>query len=264
MLSLAPEMLPDLNITIGLPVGVDDADWARLMRAPSLEALGEEMEPALVRVRDWATKHIRPYCTTRLLSIDQIEPDRVRLTDASVLPIGESFSRKLKRFDAESLIVMGFTLGHETDHQARRLWEEDRFEDSYLLSTYSAALAESMRSRYTQRLAKWSAARGWSLMTPEGPGYNDWPTKYLSDLFACLQAYPGTRLVDHMQVEPMGTLSPVQSMLITFGISHTDNPKIARQHETNPCSRCRLAGCALRRVPYERSSRARSTGAKSK
>jgi len=43
-----PDGLPDLRLD---PAPVTGADWARLMRAPNLEALGEEMRPAIEYVR---------------------------------------------------------------------------------------------------------------------------------------------------------------------------------------------------------------------
>ena len=90
--------LPDLN---DIHADVLDVEWARLMRAPSLEALGDEMIPALIRVRAWATKHIQPYCAIRWSTIDRVEPYSVYLEDGSVIQAGETYARKLERFNVD-------------------------------------------------------------------------------------------------------------------------------------------------------------------
>ena len=247
MLSRSPEPVPDLNAT---PMVVQDAEWARLMRAPSVEALGEEMTPALERVRDWAAEHIKPYCATRWSLIDHMDARSVCLDDGTVIRTGEAYARKLERCHVESLIVLGFTLDDASHEQAKALWDDDRFEESYLLSTYSAAVTESLRRSYTRELSRWASSRGWSLLTPEGPGYNDWPTDDLTCLYECLAGAKDNRLRKHMRVTPEATLTPTHSMLLVLGVTHREDEMVMRQHEVNPCSRCKLTGCAVRRVPF--------------
>jgi len=243
-----PDGLPTLRLD---PAPVPDADWARLMRAPSLEALGDEMAPAIDSVRCWATNNIKPYCATRWAKIEQLQEGSITLDNGERLPIGESFRRRLERFNVDSAIVMGFTLGDMSDQEVTRLWDDDQFEVSYLLSAYSAALAETMRSRYTQELMRWADARGFSLLTPEGPGYGDWSTQHLKELYEHITNDPDNVLGSQLKITAAGALTPMQSMLLVYGVSHDTNTGIAKMHQVNPCSRCRLAGCKVRRVAFD-------------
>jgi len=146
--------------------------------------------------------------------------------------------------------VLGFTLGSESDNEVTRLWEDDRLEVSYLLSAYSAALAESMRSRYTRALARWAEDQGRSLLTPEGPGYGDWPTAHLKELYGYLASLPGSDLCGHLKLAPTGAMSPLQSMLLVYGVSNDIDANVRETHQVNPCSRCRMPSCKIRRTAY--------------
>ncbi len=251
-MSYRPASIPMPELPAGLPEVKGD-EWSRLMRTPSLEVLGEEFKPTIRRIYDWVKQHVRPYRALAHLEVDYIDGGKVILKDAGVLNVGRSFAEHMQRFHVDSLLILAVTLGDKINREVGRLWEENRFEESYMLSAYAAALTEACREECTHYLMQWAEQVGWSVLYPAGPGYNDWPTDELGNLYRLASSAIPT-LPEHIQLKDNCIITPIHSVLVTYGVIHhmDESSGRGRYHHSNPCSRCTLAGCPVRRVPFDR------------
>lgn len=247
--------MPDLKHLV-LPtledrcVPVNRDELARLLQMPGSASFDEDMLQSIARVEAWHQAHVSIWHQQQIHGLESIAQDHLVLDNGSRLPIGRSFQQRLTRSDTHAVILFGYTVGAETDRQAERLWAEDQLDESYLVRMYGAALAEELRTHYMLTLCDWAAQQDLSLLPPEGPGYNDWPTPQMTDLYACLQAKPGSILPDHIRLLPQGVLEPANSMLLAFGLTSFSGLDKIKRRELYPCADCTFNPCAYRRTPY--------------
>ena len=161
---------------------VDYGRLARLMYMPGPEVFDEQLLGQLEKIRTWCVTHVEPQFGVRSLAIASIESQSVHTTNGAEIRTGRFFSNQLRRSNATDVIIVGLTLGSGLSSHAKRLWDEGRVDESYLLSTCGAALTETLAAEIGLKLCQWASDLGWSLLPQQGPGYNDWPTEYLTDL----------------------------------------------------------------------------------
>jgi len=231
-------------------VPVDSDELARLLQMPGKAAFDASMLASIARVEHWHKAHASIWHYQAVHDIQAIGTDHLMLDSGARLPIGASFQKRLTVSDTHAVILLAYTVGPETDSYAARLWEEERYDESYLVKMYGAALAEALRSHYMLTLCDWAALQDLSLLPPEGPGYNDWPTQHMSEFYRCLLDGGGAALRNRIQLLPDGILVPVNSMLLAFGLTSYSGLDRIRRRELYPCSDCTYTPCSHRRTPY--------------
>jgi hypothetical protein len=239
--------LPELEDN-WVPVHLDEL--ARLLQMPGAEAFDDDMRQSISEVEKWHQSNVSVWHCKHARAIRSIGEDHVLFEDGSRLPIGGSFKKRLEASGARSIILLAYTVGSETDARATTLWDEDRLDESYLVKIYGATLAEELRSHYMLSLCDWAADRDLSLLPPEGPGYNDWPTSQMEDLYALLLDRHASRLSDRIKLHPGGMLEPANSMLLAFGLTSYSGLDQIERRELYPCVDCTCSPCAFRRTPY--------------
>ena len=231
-------------------VPVDRDELARLLQMPGRDAFDEDMIRSIGEVEDWHRRHASVWHRKQVHDIAALEQDHLVLDTGARLPIGHSFHRRLSQSDARAVVLLGYTVGGETDRHAEQLWAEDRLDESFLVKMYGAALAEALRSHYMLTLCDWAAEQDLSLLPPEGPGYNDWPTANMSELHACLREAHGAVLEERIRLLPEGVLVPANSMLLAFGLASFAGLDRVRRRDLFPCADCTCHPCNFRRTPY--------------
>lgn len=232
-------------------VAVDGDELARLLQMPGKEAFDDDMHQSIAWVEDWHRRNVSVWHHQELRAIQTIADDHLVLDGGRRLPIGRSFQRRLTRSDTHAVVLLGYTVGPETDAYAKQLWDEEKFDESYLVKMYGAALAEELRSHYMLTLCDWAAQQDLSLLPPEGPGYNDWPTHDMTALYACLEERGGATLRERIALLPEGMLVPANSMLLAFGLTSFTGLDRIKRRELFPCSDCTYSPCSYRRMPYQ-------------
>jgi hypothetical protein len=232
-------------------VAVDGDELARLLQMPGKAAFDDDMLQAIARVEEWHKQNISVWHHQEIHAIQTIAAGHLLLDDGRQLPIGQSFQRRLTKSDTHAVILLGYTVGPETDAYSKRLWDEEKFDESYLVKSYGAALAEELRSHYMLTLCDWAAQQDLSLLPPEGPGYNDWSTANMTDLYACLEEQGGATLKERIKLLPGGMLEPANSMLLAFGLTSYSGLEKIKRRELYPCSDCTYSPCSYRRTPFQ-------------
>jgi hypothetical protein len=231
-------------------VAVDRNELARLLQMPGKEMFDDDLLHAITRVEAWHQRHIAIWYHQEMRAIKTIGTGHLVLDDDCLLPVGWSFQQRLRQSRAHSLVLLGYTVGPETDAHAKRLWDEEKFDEAFLVKSYGAALAEELRSRHVRVLRDWASKQNLSILPPEGPGYNDWPTHNITGFYACLEVRGGALFQERIKLLPEGSLAPANSMLLAFGLGAHSGPGRIRRHEYVPCSNCTLNPCAFRRKSY--------------
>ena len=227
----------------------DQARFAHLLGMPGPEVLDERMRRQLGSIQRWCSSNVRPRYVARLLDIAAIESDRVILRELETLRAGAYFLKQLRQNNASAVVVVAQTLGSTLSSRATRLWEEDRLDESHMLSVYGAALTEATSESIGQQLCAWASTNGYFVLPKQAPGYNDWPTDYLVDLHDLVHQ-SGQAASLGLKLHQGTSLAPIYSLLAAHGL--TRDPRAPHRMTTshNPCHTCTLPGCTYRRVPF--------------
>jgi hypothetical protein len=226
-------------------VAVQTGEYQRLLGYPP----GHELEGRSRELADWArewyAEHGRPWVYAR-------EAKSARTDGASVEIEGTRFPGGMlrRRFEqaAGSAILAAVSAGPEIEHEAQRLWREERPDEYYFLEVLGSAVLERLTATTGERLCAWADSREMAVLPPYSSGYPGWDVGQQSRLLGLLNAAgkpPGK-----LEALESGALRPKKSLLPVFGLTrHTEGAR--RLTELAACGNCSLAACQYRRMTGE-------------
>jgi hypothetical protein len=157
--------------------------------------------------------------------------------------------RTLQKAEAHSVLLVAASAGPEVDHEAQKLWREEKPDEYFFLEIWGSAVVEHLIAATGARLCAWAEGEHMAVLPHYSPGYSEWDIAEQPRLLQLVgmtreQAQPG-----RMEVLASGALRPKKSQLAVFGLTrHTE--RLRRLTDLVPCENCSLSSCRYRRAAY--------------
>jgi hypothetical protein len=222
---------------------VADSEYLRLLGVPQAKALEGNLTETAHWARSWYAAHGRPYLAARRVTIS-------KLGEATIeLETGASFSSRalagrLASSEAHALLALAVSAGGAVDEESRRLWEEERLEESYFLDRFGAAVTRRLVRWATRWYCRRSEPSGETLLPHLSPGCGGWDFEDQVPLLGLLMD-PAKR-EGPLHMLPSGMLTPKNSLLAACGITR----RRVAPSPSDVCGACDLSPCSFRRAPH--------------
>ena len=180
---------------------------------------------------------INPSLYYQHIEIDAVEKGAVLLKEGTEFK-SSKLSKTLK--DCEEIVCYIITLGDDVEVKIKRLMNEKRLTEAYILDAIASVAADNMVTTFHLRIKREYEKEGKQVTLCFSPGYCDWPITEQKKLFNLFDSNEmDVELTDSYFMKPRKSISGV------FGITPKDsNP---RKHYYNPCLECRREDCSARR-----------------
>jgi len=227
-------------------VDVPLAEYQRLLGYPR----GHEMNGRPQELAEWAlawyAANGHPWSYAR-----EAKPAQSSLTDGESVAIegvvfeSSGLRRHFARFAAEGAVLAAFSAGPDLEHEANRLWRDEKPDEYYFLEVLGAAVVERLAAMTGARLCAWAERNAAAVLPHYSPGYPDWDIAQQPRLLALLRG--GATLPGPLEALASGALRPKKSLLAVFGLTrHADVRPLT---DVLTCQSCSLASCQYRRRP---------------
>jgi hypothetical protein len=227
-------------------VAVQDAEYQRLLGYPRGHVLDGRAWELAGWARQWYAEHGRPWVYAR-------EAESTRTDGASLEIEGVRFPsvvlrRQFEKAAAGSAIMAAASAGPEIEHEAQRLWREERPDEYYFLEVLGSAVVERLIAMTGERLCAWAEGGEMAVLPHYSPGYPGWDVAQQSRLLGLLNA--AEKLPGKLEALESGALRPKKSLLAVFGLTRRTEG-VRRLTEVVACGNCSQAACQYRRITGE-------------
>jgi hypothetical protein len=233
-------------------VGVQQAEYQRLLGYPRDFVLMDRARELSDWARDWYARHGRPWVYAR--EADVLDTNGHGVAIDSVPFSSPQLLKTLRDASAHSAILVAVTAGPEIEREAHARWQQEKPDEYFFLEIYGSAVVEHLVTMTGARLCAWAERHGMAVLPHYSPGYPDWDITEQPRLLDLI----GRRITAaSLPVETLdsGMLRPKKSLLAAFGLTrHTD--RVDRLTDLVPCANCSFVPCQYRRAPYRRTARA--------
>jgi hypothetical protein len=228
-------------------VNVQPEEYNRLLGFPRNWALSGRSHELAGGARAWFARNGRPWVYAR-------QAERLEIADHTIRIDGIPFTSKrlqrtLQKAKAHSVLLVAASAGPEVDHEAQKLWREEKPDEYFFLEIWGSAVVEHLIAAAGVRLCAWAEGEHMAVLPHYSPGYSEWDIAEQPRLLQLVgmtreQAQPG-----RMEVLASGALRPKKSQLAVFGLTrHTE--RLRRLTDLVPCEECSPSSCRYRRAPY--------------
>lgn len=227
------------------PLDIPEAEFARHLHCTDGQIPDGPITVLADQARRWYMANGTPWVTLHYRTvIDQSETETT-LDDGRVLS-SPTLVSQLREHDVDAVVLAAITAGASLDTEVQRLWAVERPDEAFVLSAYAAAVVEYLRLRNSAELCSWAQAGGNAILPYYSPGYDGWA---LDDQHTLLDSVTAASPDCPITALESAMLLPQKSTLTIFPISTRPERLRERDHE-EPCTRCRLFSCSLRRTPF--------------
>ena len=222
-------------------------EYLRLLGLPRSRPLDGELSQRAAGARSWYAAHGRPFVAARKVGIARLEEAGIEVETGQSF-VSRTLAGRLRAGEAHALLALAVSAGAEVDEAARRLWEEDKPDESYFLDRFGVAVTERLVFWAMRWFCRQSEPLGETVLPHLSPGCGGWDFADQVKLMTVLSegpAGPGP-----LRMLPSGMLEPKSTLLAALGVTR-------RQVSPSPadaCKACDLSPCAFRRAPYGRST----------
>lgn len=232
-------------------IEVKPAEYHRLLGYPRDHQLSDRAEKLADWARTWYAANGSPWMYAR-------QAERLEMTNGSISIDGVPFVSKglqsaLHLAGADGLFLVAVSAGPELEHEAQRLWLDEKPDEYFFLEVYGSAVVEHLVTMCGARLCAWAEPRRMAVLPHVSPGYPDWDVSQQADLLHLICRRRPCTLPGALGVLPSGMLRPKKSLLAVFGLTR-QTARVRALSELNPCESCSFQPCQYRRAPYHRAS----------
>jgi hypothetical protein len=226
---------------------------ARYLELPSVAVMDEITAAEIAKLDERRDELLSFAVQASAVQIEHLSPRSIKLEGVTE-PI-ESAPAYISRLDEENasdLIIAAFTIGGRVDEIVTDHLSRDELFEAFVLKQWSAAMAEQARAWLSERLSRWAAHRGRSVLPYDGPGYNGWPLESIRPLMKVLDA---SAVADgSIRVTESCALLPTNSMVLVYGVS-ARAVAVPRRETLAQCHRCAMRNCRYRMMPQSSEDR---------
>ena len=193
-------------------IDVDPERYSRLLGYPRGHEMSDRAAELAAWARQWHAGHARPWICAR-----ETEPG--------------------------SAVLVAVSAGAELEHEAQRLWRDEKPDEYYFLEVYGSAVVERLLEQARERLCAWAERDGRVVLPHRSPGYGGWD---IAEQPALLARIAGL-LPSPVEALESGALRPKKSQLALFPLAARDE-RTARLAAAGSCQVCSMRNCAYRRA----------------
>ncbi|HEY2434353.1 MAG TPA: hypothetical protein VGI12_16890 [Vicinamibacterales bacterium] len=231
-------------------VGVQPAEYIRLLGYPRGWVLEGRARELADWAREWYAAHGRPWTYARMV-------DHLRLDGGVVVLDGARFhssrlTATLAGAAADRAFLVAVGAGPELEAEAQVRWQDGKPDEYFFLEIYGSAVVEQLVTMTGARLCAWADGEHAAVLPHYSPGYPEWTIEEQGSLLDLIRApQPSAVPLDAFET---GMLRPKKSLLAVFGVTrHVE--RVRPLTELSPCESCSYAACQYRRAPYRRARR---------
>jgi hypothetical protein len=232
---------------VELAAAVGDREYARLLGWPRERPFDGRVAEGVQAARAWFATMGGPWVGARRVAVQRIDRDAVRLETGAIFH-GGGVSRRLEQGAVHALVAVALTAGEAVEQEAKRLWADDKPDESYFLDRFGAAVAEELLRWASAWICRDAESRGETVLFHLSPGCGGWPFEEQPTVMGLL-ADAGARNVGPVTMLESGGLVPSHSLLAVLALT---KDVVAPTSASDACRGCDLTRCAFRRAPYRR------------
>ena len=222
---------------IELKPTLETSELARLFGGKKPRRFSHNVKMKVEKLKVMFSELLKPLLYYRRNKIEMAGKDSVHLSG------GLSFrSRKLSKSmeNCEAIVCFIATLGNKVESQTKRLMEENRLSEAYILDAMGSVAVENMVETFHRRMMTKYEMEGKGVTLRFSPGYCDWPLSDQKKLFSVFDLFHlKVKLTDSCLMLPRKSISGV------FGVIPSYLSLPVRSY--NPCSECEERDCVARR-----------------
>jgi len=182
-------------------------------------------------------KLVDPSLCHQNMGIDSVEKGAVKLQEGPEFK-SPKLAKTLK--DCEEIICYITTLGEDVENKIKRLMDQKRLSEAFILDAMASVAADSMVTTFHQHMKNNYENQGKQVTLCFSPGYCDWPITEQKKLFNLFDSNNvDVELTDSCFMQPRKSVSGV------FGITPQGSNPIKKHY--NPCLECKREDCSARR-----------------
>jgi hypothetical protein len=235
------DTFPDIN--------VHPAEYKRLLGYPPEATLSGRARELADWARNWYAKNGQPWVYVRPADSLQIRDGHIVIDDISFA--SSRLGKTLNEADAHSIMLAAISAGSELEHEAQKLWKEDKPDEYFFLEIFGSAVVEHLTTMTGARLCAWAERQGMAVLPHYSPGYPEWEIDQQPHLLELLQRGDSAAMPRKLQALESGMLRPKKSLLAVFGLTkHIE--RVRRLTDLIPCENCSFLPCQFRRASYVR------------
>lgn len=229
-------------------VAVLPAEYQRLLGFPPGFVMAGRTSELAAWAGDWYSANGRPWMYAREAESLTMAGATVGFNEIGINSVpffSDLLRRRFEQAGAHAVVLAAVSAGPEIEHQAQKLWLEEKPDEYYFLDVFGSAVVEQLTTMAGARLSAWADGNGMAVLPHYSPGYPQWEVAEQRRLRGLLGRLPG-----ELAALDSGALRPKKSLLAVFGLTrHT--ARVRRLAELAPCAHCSLAGCQFRRTPLK-------------
>jgi hypothetical protein len=222
---------------------VEEWEYLRLLGLPRSRPLEGELSQRSAGARSWYAAHGRPYIAARKVAIKRLGDESVQVESGQHFT-SRTLASRLRSGEAHALLALAVSAGAEVDQESRRLWEEDKPDESYFLDRFGVAVTERLVFWAMRWFCRRSEPVGETVLPHLSPGCGSWDFQDQLKLMSLLTEEatgPGP-----LRMLPSGMLLPKSTLLAALGVTRLQ----VLPSPADACKACDLSPCTFRRAPY--------------
>ena len=216
---------------------LETSELARLFGGKKSRRFSHNVKMKVKKLKVVFSELMNPFLYYQRNKIEMASKDLVHLGGGLSLRSRE-LSKSME--NCEAIVCFIATVGNKVESQIKRLMEENRLSEAYILDAMGSVAVENMVEKFHRRMMTKYEIEGKGVTLRFSPGYCDWPLSDQKKLFSLFDLFHlKVKLTDSCLMLPRKSISGV------FGVipSHVSLP--VRSY--NPCSECEQRDCIARR-----------------
>jgi hypothetical protein len=216
---------------------LETRELARLFGGKKSRRFSNNVKRKVEKLKVIFSELLKPLLYYRRNKIEMASKDSVHLGGGLSLR-----SRKLSKSmeNCEEIVCFIATVGNKVESQTKRLMEENRLSEAYILDAMGSVAVENMVETFHRRMMTKYETEGKGVTLRFSPGYCDWPLSDQKNLFSLFDLFHlKVKLTDSCLMLPRKSISGV------FGVIPSYVSLPVRSY--NPCSECEERDCIARR-----------------
>src|SRR5664279_1730823 len=121
-------------------VGVDEAEYRRLLGYPARHVLEGRARELADWAREWYAKHGRPWVYARQTDGVEVTADALRIDGAAI--ISKRLHEQWVDARTSAAMLVAVSAGKECEEKSRELWQEGKPDEYFFLESYGSAVVE--------------------------------------------------------------------------------------------------------------------------
>ena len=229
-------------------VDVGLAEYQRLLGYPRGHEMDKRPRELAESALAWYAEHGRPWAYARHVRAAAADGDAVDIEGVRFQ--SDALRRRFEKTAANGAVMAAISAGPELEHEAQRLWQDERPDEYYFLEVLGSAVVERLTAMTGQRLRAWAEGLGATVVPHYSPGYPGWDISDQSRLLALLRDAAGNvEFPGALEALESGALRPKKSLLAVFGLTRHGGG-VRPLTDVLSCEGCSMPSCQYRRKAY--------------